>query len=184
VNEGQNSERSLGTDSLAGQPIANLGERGFRDLGLGVTLLGSTAALAYSAAIDADMHQNFGLDPGPSFLPNVLLWLLGIGATILVAQGVFGLACAGWRVPRPLIDIKRSTVPLLLVVSIIAYVLLVPAFGFLAVSLLFSVGWALGLAVQDHRYAVRPLLMSAGGSAVIAIGIYLAFKQLIGIPLG
>ena len=97
---------------------------------------------------------------------------LAFGAAILVAQGVSGLAHASWRVPRPLIDIKRLIVPLLLAVSIIAYVLIVPAIGFLAVSLLFSVGWAAGLAVQDHRFAVRPLLMSAGGSAVIAIGIF------------
>ena len=147
-------------------------------------LLGSTVALAYSASVDADMHQNFGVDPGPAFLPNILLWLLGVGAAILVAQGVSGLAHATWRVPRPLIDIKRLIVPLLLAVSIVAYVLIVPAIGFLAASLLFSVGWAAGLAVQDHRFAVRPLLMSAGGSAVIAIGIYLTFKHLIGIPLG
>ena len=167
----------------SGDADPDRGQIATRNLGLGVVLLGSVAALAYSAARDADMHQNFGLDPGPAFLPNLLLWLLGIGALILVGQGLTGLAQVGWQVCRPMVDFKRSTVPVLMVVSIIVYALFVPVIGFLAVSLLFSIVWAVGLAVQDHRYSAKPLLISAAGSAVIAVVIYLAFKELIGIPL-
>jgi hypothetical protein len=183
VSEGQGPAGLAGSDGPSGG-AADAGERGFRDLGLGLILFGSTLALAYSIATDADMHQDFGLDPGPAFLPDILLWLLGIGAVILIIQGTLALMRVRWRLPRNLIDIKRSFVPLLMVISVIGYVALVPALGFLAVSLLFSVIWAVALAVQDYGTTIRPLLISGLGSALIAICIYLAFKQLIGIPLG
>ncbi len=171
-------------DGSSGQPADDAGGRGVRDLGLGLVLLATTAALAYSAANDADMHQNFGLDPGPAFLPDLLIWMLGIGAAILVVQGFWRLSRAGWQAERPIIDVARTFVPALMIVSIILYVLLVPAIGFLAVSLLFSIVWALGLAAQDHRLAVKPLLVSVAGSIAIAVAIYLTFERLIGIPLG
>jgi hypothetical protein len=171
-------------DGPPGQLNAEAGERDLRDFGLGLVLLASVAALAYSVAVDTDMHQNFGLDPGPAFLPDVLLWLLGIGAAILVVLGAVSLTRAGWQVEPPTDTIKNSLVPLLMIGSIILYVLLVPIVGFLAASLMFSIAWALALGFQDYGYARRPLLMSAAGSVAAAIAIYLTFKELIGIPLG
>lgn len=184
MSEAQDGRSAPGSGGSPERSAAEAGTHGFRDLGLGLVLLGSAAVLRYSAATDADMHQNFGLDPGPAFLPDILLWMLGIGALILVFQGIVRLAWAGWRVERPLVDIRRLFVPLLMAISIILYVLLVPTIGFLVASLLFSVVWSLGLTIQDHRFAMQPLLVSAAGSLVLAVAIYLTFKQLIGIPLG
>lgn len=180
----EHQSEPLVSDGSCEQTEQQTAEHGFRDLGLGVVLLGSAAVLAYSAATDTEMHQDFGLDPGPAFLANILIWLLGIGAVILILHGCLLLMRAGWRVPSPIVDIKRSNVPVLLVASIILYVMLVPVIGFLAISLLFAVVWSTALAVQDHGLTARPLVVSAIGSAIIAIGIYLTFKQLIGIPLG
>lgn len=178
-------ERSAPRSGGSSEPSAvETGTLGVRDLGLGLVLLGSVAALSYSVATDAEMHQNFGLDPGPAFLPEILLWLLGIGAFVLVIQGIVRLAWAGWRVEHPLVDGGRFLVPLLMVVSVVVYVLLVPVIGFLAASVLFSLAWSLGLAFQDHRFAMQPLIIFAVGSLVVAVAVYLTFKQLIGIPLG
>jgi hypothetical protein len=163
---------------------SNRGELGFRHLGLGVFLLAATAGLAYSIATDPAVHQNFGSDPGPAFLPDLLLWLLGLGAVALTGSGVIQLGRAGWHIPRPIVDLKSSTVPMLMVISIVLYNLLVPVMGFLAVSILFAAIWSFGLAYQDDEHSLRPLAIAVAGSAGTAVCIYLLFKQLIGIPLG
>jgi len=80
--------------------------------------------------------------------------------------------------------VRSAIFPLLMVLSLIAYVGLVNVIGFLAVSLMLTVSWSAILVAQDHGLRqFRPLLIGVGGAVLLVIVIYLLFRQVIGVPL-
>jgi hypothetical protein len=89
-------------------------------------------------------------DPGPAFLPSVLLWLLvGLGVVIMLAavlrlyHGAPGASAGPVASPGDawLARVAPTLLPVLMVVSVAAYVVTLPRLGFLPVTLAFLLLW-------------------------------------------
>jgi len=157
---------------------------GTRQFALGAVILAAAAALGHDAARNAELMADFGADPGPSFQPLLMLYLLAAAGVILIVRGVVRLARTGWRVSIPRAAVESLVFPVLMIVSLLAYVGLVEVIGFLAVSLVLNVSWAAVLVAQDFGLREpRRLILGAGGAAVVTVAIYLVFRQVIGVPL-
>jgi hypothetical protein len=161
--------------------------RGERD-GLGVVLLGVglivvVALFAIDAGSNPELHRRYGRDPGPGFQPYVMLWLLGGGAVVLIGQGLYLIARAGWRVQSPLAGIDRLLLPVIMVLSMLAFIWAAPIVGFLPSAIAFTAAWAAILALQDEGLGrpVRLGLLILGAAAVAGVMFFL-FRRLIGVP--
>jgi hypothetical protein len=151
---------------------------------IGFALLLLTAALAYGVVQNPVLSEDFGSDPGPALQPVLLLWLLGAGGAILVADGLFRL----WREPDwprfSFAGFREMAVPVAMILSLLVAAWLIKRTGFIVVLSVFSIGWGATLALQDlGRKQPRQVILLALGAGLIAAGIYLVFKKLIGVPL-
>lgn len=159
-------------------------EKGIRELALGGIMLACVAVFGWEAAGNSFMLGDFGLDPGPAFLPVLMLYVLGVASVLLVIQGLARLSRVGWRIAISSDSLQSFIFPALMIVSLIAYVVLVDLIGFLALSLIFCVSWAIILVWQDYGFRqVRPLLIGGGGAALVVMVIFLLFQEVIGVPL-
>ena len=159
-------------------------DNGLREVALGGVMLLCVAVLGLQAAGKSFMLADFGLDPGPAFLPLLMLYLLGAASILLLIQGLARLRRAGWRIAISPGLLRSFIFPTLMIASLIAYVALVELVGFLALSLILCVSWAIILVGQDYGFRqVRPLLIGVGGAALLVIVIFLLFQEVIGVPL-
>lgn len=127
---------------------------------------------------------DFGQDPGPGLMPAIVLTLLTGGSLVLVGAGLATRS----RPPRPRLDwggmARQAVKPALLVLTLLGYVPLVRAVGFVPASAGFAVAWMLALAApalrREGARAIVPIL--AGTAAGVGL-IYFVFIYWIGVPL-
>lgn len=128
--------------------------------------------------------DDYGLDPGPSLMPTLVLSILTLGAAVILIRGVIGARIAGARPPDLGAAARRAIFPALFVGSLLVYVPLIFQIGFILASSVFAVIWigVLGLRGQDRGR--RTFLLNTGLGTLIGVGlIYIVFVRLIGVPL-
>lgn len=156
------------------------------DLATAAVLLAASAVGYWSIATDSSMTDfDYGNDPGPGFLPRILLVLLmgsalalgGVASRRLIAsgRGDGGVGGGGWR---------ALAMPGFLVVTLLAFVFAATPVGFLAATAAFAVLWVVLLGVREEGgYHIRALLLYLVQAAGIVVAVYLLFVVLIGVPL-
>ena len=148
-------------------PTETAGARNARlHLGAGL-FFGLWSAFGWYAQLgNVQLGDDFGLDPGPGFLPVIVLFILTAGSLALIVLGLAERVKAGaflvdWRS-----ILRESVAPALLCLSLAAYVPLIRAIGFVPATVVYS-GLLMATLVRDElRAAPRPTLIS------IAIGIF------------
>lgn len=131
---------------------------------------------------DPWLWSDYGLDPGPSVLPTIVLTLLSVGSLVML-----GRALVVWRggTGRASADLFRHLgTPAAFALSIVALVLVMFSTGFLLAALVFSAGWMLVLADRERPISWRRRLLEVAVSTGIGVGLitYL-FVSLIHVPL-
>lgn len=164
-----------------------------KDLGdvlAGVVLLVLAGAGLWSLGANPDIAGvDYGADPGPGFLPRILLALLAAGALGLIAVGLLRrarrrTAAAGPDAPQW----RRHAIPALFLAALVVYSKAMTGLGFLEATLVFSVLWTVVLGFQETKggtaaFVLRRLALYLLEGAAITAGIYAVFAWLIKVPL-
>jgi len=128
--------------------------------------------------------QDFDTDPGPGLLPAIVLMILTGGSLILMGAGLYGLG--HFRAP-PIAwgrMVRQLAMPLLLVVSLLGYIPLIHAIGFIAANAVFASAWMMFLGAGELRRDPRRGLIQIALGTLIGIGlIYYVFIYWISVPL-
>jgi len=155
----------------------------------GLAIMAAVAILAIDFATDPALVTAGARDPGPGFLPRIVLILLGTSGLWLAARGFWGL-CRDDRTEGPhtrqlaVAEARRMLVPAAMIATLVGVVWLAPAAGFLPVAIVYTVGWALVIAWRDRDLGPSPGYLLAGlGSLLFTIAIYALFKGVIGVPI-
>ena len=122
------------------------------------------------------------LDPGPLWMPTIVLLLLTVGAIVL---GIAGLLPAG-SVSTAAEDEDRPPAhgrPAAFLCSLLVYVLLMPLTGFAAATALFAFIWIILLSPGRRTKPAQTVAIAATAAAVITTIIYLGFVVAIRAPL-
>ena len=151
----------------------------------GLILLGATAIGAWSLlGNEALTAFDYGADPGPGLVPELLLVLLGVCAAALALRGLMGLRQA---VPEPKTQepsARRIVYPSLLVVTVFLYALGLPAAGFLAATIVFTGLWSILIGRQEAGVlTIKSSALFAVEALAITAGVYVVFAELIKVPL-
>jgi hypothetical protein len=157
------------------------------DLAAGAVLFVLSVIGAWSLLADPFiMGEDYGNDPGPGMLPGVLLILLALSSLAMMAiagakmvrarrLGTQARAKASWK---PLL------VPLLLVVTLLAYAGAMTQLGFLESTAVFAIFWTFVIGLQDTaRPSVVRLVVWLIEGVVICAVIYVVFAWFIKVPL-
>jgi hypothetical protein len=153
-----------------------------RDLWTALTLLAVTAIGFGSLFRNTDLSADFGADPGPGFLPRLLLSALGVCALWLAASSALRLVRAG---ESPVAAVRRGTLrsfifPVLLIATLLVYLYAMPRVGFVPATVGFSLLWLLLIGIQEEgRPDLRRLGLYLGEACAITAVIYLVFAKLI-----
>lgn len=155
----------------------------------GLVILVAVAILSIEFAGNPDLVKAGARDPGPGFLPRMVLILLGLCALWMTVTSVWGFArtardegTAGAGGARA--ELRRMLVPALMIAALAAVVWLAPGLGFLPVAIVFTVGWALVIAWQDRATGTKAGYVVAGvGALVFTVAVYALFDRVIGVPL-
>lgn len=155
---------------------------------VGAALTIVSALLWWHMNADPAITQPRNRDPGPGFQPGITLILLGLCSIGLCATSLrryfrLGGRIAGLSRQRAGAELARLSVPVAMVVSLLAFVWLAAVIGFLATSVLFTTGWTLFLALQDADHTKRSVVVAALGAVAAAGLLYVLFNLVIGIPL-
>lgn len=154
-------------------------------LWLGVALV----AIAITGLYDLHTDQWLalgarGTDPGPAFLPEMLMWLLLGGGVIQIVAVGLGAWKSGGLAPSTEFQIRKLWMPALLCVSLGAYYWLIPRFGYLVPSMMFALIWVPLIHFRSgdpfHR---RHLVQFPLEALVIAGALYALFRYGIRVPL-
>jgi len=129
------------------------------------------------------LHEDFGAEPGPALLPELLMACLGVAGVGLSARGLWRLRRLSLNGEAGLFSLQSAnrslgtvlTVALLLV----AFLPFRSVFGFLAALLVF--GAALGMLLG--RQEGRSLYLAALEGALIAAILYGLFRFVLSVPL-
>jgi hypothetical protein len=132
------------------------------------------------------LHRDYGMDPGPALVPELLLVILALlGGMLLVrvlarsfSEGIqpFGIGSAA--------RLEGYIYPVGLLASLVMYMVVLYRTGFIAASAVLAVVWSILLAMQAGRRLSVPALLSlsAQGVAITAM-VYLVFRYLLRVPL-
>src|SRR5690606_4354210 len=120
---------------------------------------------------DPLLHQDTGADPGPAFFPMALLALLGGGGVLLaLVEAVRAVRAqrilrSGEFRPRILL------VPVLLVLSLIAYARAIPDAGYVIATFIFAAAWlAIAEAAAGSLRGRTMLLLRLPAEAAVITG--------------
>jgi hypothetical protein len=157
------------------------------DLITSVILLGITATGFWSLNTNPDIGIDFGADPGPGLIPNLLLWGLGLCGLGMFGGAVVQLLWARNRkAATPVVSEGWGVflVPVGFTVTLVAYVEAMLSFGFLQATTGFSILWVMLIGYQDHRrFTFRSLVVYLLEALAISGVIYVIFAKLIQVPL-
>ncbi|HEX9898580.1 MAG TPA: tripartite tricarboxylate transporter TctB family protein [Candidatus Methylomirabilis sp.] len=127
---------------------------------------------------------DFGNDPGPGLFPKLLLWALGLAGLWLIVQALARWRARGGEAGASTWEARRLLLPGLMMTTLAGYVLILPRFGFLAVTCLFSFVWILLLSIEEGaRLTWSRLLRFVAEAGVLSALIYLVFAKLVRVPL-
>ena len=157
------------------------------DLALAVVLL-AVAALGYwsLSTNEATSALDYGRDPGPGFLPKVLLFALVASALILgvIAIRRFRRTSDSSSKAREMPLWRSFGLPGLLIASLLAYVAGSNFLGFIPSTAIFTAIWIVVIGIADRRNITVPsALIYAAQAAGIVAAVYLLFVEFIGVPL-
>ena len=138
----------------------------------------------YGQIRNPQLGEDFGLDPGPGFLPFIVLSILTLGALALVGVGLVERVRSGPIYIDWAAVLRSSLAPALLCLSLAAYLPLIGALGFIPATVLYSGVLMAALCRDQLRTAPGPTLMSiAIGILVCTVLTYALFIYWIGVPL-
>jgi len=129
-------------------------------------------------------RDDYGVDPGPGLLPVIVLATLSVGAVLLIGTGARQLASAPGddRYWRRLLD--GGLVPTLFVASLLVYVSVINAIGYLLASGLLAFCWIAALGLRHRDGPTRAIVLTAAAATLVGVGaIYIVFVVLIGVPV-
>ncbi|MFW6077445.1 MAG: tripartite tricarboxylate transporter TctB family protein [Hyphomicrobiales bacterium] len=125
-----------------------------------------------------------GPDPGPGFLPEMLMWILGFGGAVqTLLVGYQAWRAGGFRREEEF-TLSRLWVPALLLVSIILYEQALRSVGYVVSSVIFAivwvpiVHWRSGFTFKRRHVVQLPL-----EAVAIALALYVLFRHGIRVPL-
>jgi hypothetical protein len=154
------------------------------DLVTGIVMLAVVAVGSWSLWHNAELTElDYGADPGPGLLPEILLALLGVLAAAMVLWALFRLR-AGPRLPageprRPL-----PWFPFLLVGVLVVYSQVMALFGFIPTTLAVTALFLVSIHAQEHgRPGWRALAVGAVEAVAITLATWVVFEKFIHIPL-
>ncbi|MBT6526084.1 MAG: tripartite tricarboxylate transporter TctB family protein [Marinovum sp.] len=135
------------------------------------------------------LHEDYGAEPGPALLPELLLAILGTAGIVLIIRGVLS------KISRPGqingIDASESDAPndfeqqsepawaFLVLASTIAFGLLQTAFGFGIAAAILGAILCATLAYREGR----PILRALAEGIVVTAVLYGAFRLVLSVPL-
>jgi hypothetical protein len=152
---------------------------------LGVILVGAGGGGLMNVRADPWLAEGArGTDPGPGFLPEILLWVVVIFGVALV----FSVLLKAWRcggfVPDGEFRFQRLWLPVMLFASLVSYFFAIRSFGFLVPSIVFSLLWVPIIHWRSGRpFLRRHALQFPLESLIIALALYGLFRFVIGVPL-
>ncbi|BCH31293.1 hypothetical protein MesoLjLc_32230 [Mesorhizobium sp. L-8-10] len=134
---------------------------------------------------NAQLGEDFGLDPGPGLLPAIVLSVLTLGALVLAGMGLVERVKSGGPLPIDWGAILRGSVaPALLCLSLAAYLPLVWAIGFVPATMLYSGLLMAALSRNQLRAAPGSALLSIVVGVLVCTSLtYALFIYWIGVPL-
>jgi Tripartite tricarboxylate transporter TctB family len=157
------------------------------DLVLAAVLLAVAAIGFWSLSTnEATSSFDYGRDPGPGFLPKILLYALGVMALILGAMAIRRLrhTTAGSPEIRAMPLWRSLGLPMLLIASLLAYAAGSSTVGFVPSTIVFTAIWIVIVGVADsRRLTLASALIYALQAAGIVAAVYLLFVEFIGVPL-
>jgi len=168
------------------------------DLATGLVLVAAAAVGAFSLLGNDELTAfDYGADPGPGLVPELLLAVLGAFAVGLVLRGFIGLrraapepglrggvSHAGGETGHLASGVRRSATPSLLVVTLLLYALGLPAAGFVTATIVFTLLWSILLGRQEAgKLAFGSTALFAAEAFAITAGVYAVFAWLIKVPL-
>lgn len=129
------------------------------------------------------LHEDFGAEPGPALLPELLLACLGVAGVGLSARGLWGLrrlvsARVGPALSAGRVNGSLGTV-LIVALLLVAFLPFRAAFGFAPALLVFGAAIGALLGRQDGRL----LPLAAAEGALIAAVLYGLFRFVLSVPL-
>jgi hypothetical protein len=150
-------------------------------------MLAAAAGGWWSLAGSAPTGYDFDADPGPALVPRLLLAALGAGGAVLAGLGLRGLRRAAGARQASTPGLARGGPPLLpalFVATLAGYLVILPALGYLAATLLFSAGWILALAGRERsRAGPRAWALALGGGLAVTLTLYGIFRGFVRVPL-
>jgi len=157
-----------------------------RDLGLALLLLALTVVLALEHAGGGErLHRDYGRDPGPALLPELLITVLGLGAGALMVAALIRLARAdtGPLLPSPAV-LAEMIFPAVCFAGLTLYIVLLPHVGFVAGTFVFAAAGCAVLALREGvpASAGRVTLWLAQASLVTGL-VWYVFGVLLRVPL-
>ncbi len=125
--------------------------------------------------------QRGWLSPGATLFPFIVLTSLTVGGLVLLLMGLVRVrSIIAWDRD---IDWAQHGYAIALVLSLLTYVPVMQAIGFLPATLLFCCAWLFTLSRRIVRDAFRVMAVALISSALIAGLIHLVFVQLVRVPL-
>lgn len=161
------------------------GDEAWRDIACGLLFSVLTVVAGYAVLRDATLTATLGRgpDPGPAFLPSIVIGLVGLGGTLILLKGVVNWARCGWPGP-PGTTMRGDHLHALLLLSSVALLPLLTAWlGFLAASMSFAMAWLTWLGYRrgvGWRRACRNAVCFA---LLIGALLHLVFVMLLNVPL-
>lgn len=160
---------------------------GWLDLGGGLFVLAwGAAGLLGLLSRPGLWRDDHGLDPGPALLPGIVVACLLAGGLALAAKGAAAAARTRPGSLRAVLSREAGpgAVAGLLLVSVIAYAILMRAIGFAWVTPVFAAAWIAAIGWRDGAARLpRTLVRAALGGLAITALVALVFQRLIGVPL-
>ncbi len=133
--------------------------------------------IAIATCVGASMHEVGTFDnPGPGLFPMVLGAVLGVLSLIILVGGIMAKRAAVQEAAACERGAIYSKEALYVVVALVGYGLLLVPLGFIVTT--FAVFAAMLRFVTDQKWAVV-----LGGAVILAIGSYVIFDTLLGVPL-
>ena len=158
-----------------------------RDLAAGLALFAASAVAGISLQTNeaVGLAAAAGRDPGPAFLPWILIALLAAGSVALALRAALKLAATGDAAPSP--DAARWRqlgVPASMIATLAGYVLALDAVGFVASTAAFTALWSVLLGWQENgRPGPAALLRYLAEAAAITALVWFVFAEIIKVPL-
>jgi hypothetical protein len=154
-------------------------------LWLGAVLIGIAVAGLYDLHTDQWLAMGArGTDPGPAFLPEMLMWLLLGGGLIQLITVAASAWSAGGFAHGTEFQIRKLWMPALLCASLVAYYWLIPRFGYLGPSVVFALIWVPLIHFRSgNPFRRRHLVQFPLEALAIAGTLYALFAYGIRVPL-